>query len=88
MQTMANDHMTPFQKIAQASKTTGLSQYYLRRGCRDGSTPWGCLIPAGDRCGGTLSNRNAPAKNFFLGGPRTQTRTGQGFAGQMFLLIF
>lgn len=39
MQTMANDHMTPFQKIAQASKTTGLSQYYLRRGCRDGSIP-------------------------------------------------
>lgn len=29
----------PFQKIADASKTTGLSQYYLRRGCRDGSVP-------------------------------------------------
>lgn len=29
----------PFQKIAEASKTTGLSQYYLRNGCRDGSVP-------------------------------------------------
>ena len=31
--------MKPFQKIAEASKTTGLSQYYLRNGCRDGSIP-------------------------------------------------
>lgn len=30
---------TPFQKIGQAAQTTGLSQYYLRRGCRDGSVP-------------------------------------------------
>ena len=30
---------TPFQKIQQASETTGLSQYYLRRGCKDGSIP-------------------------------------------------
>lgn len=29
----------PFQKIAEASKTTGLSQYFLRQGCRDGSIP-------------------------------------------------
>ena len=29
----------PFQKIKQASKTIGLSQYYLRKGCRDGSIP-------------------------------------------------
>lgn len=29
----------PFQKIAEACKTTGLSQYYLRQGCRDGSVP-------------------------------------------------
>lgn len=29
----------PFQKIQEACKTTGLSQYYLRRGCRDGSVP-------------------------------------------------
>ena len=29
----------PFQKILEASKTTGLSQYYLRNGCRDGSIP-------------------------------------------------
>ncbi len=30
---------TPFQKIPDACKTTGLSQYYLRRGCKDGSIP-------------------------------------------------
>lgn len=29
----------PFQKIAQASRTTGLSQYYLRSGCKDGTIP-------------------------------------------------
>lgn len=26
-------------KIREASAVTGLSQYYLRRGCRDGSIP-------------------------------------------------
>lgn len=31
--------MIPFQKIPEASKTTGLSQYYLRNGCKDGSVP-------------------------------------------------
>lgn len=30
---------TPFQKIADAVKTTGLSAYFLRQGCRDGSVP-------------------------------------------------
>lgn len=30
---------TPFQKIPQACKTTGLSMYFLRKGCRDGSIP-------------------------------------------------
>ena len=30
---------TPFQKIPEACKTTGLSMYYLRRGCKDGSIP-------------------------------------------------
>ena len=29
----------PFQKIAEACKTTGLSQYFLRRGCKDGTIP-------------------------------------------------
>lgn len=29
----------PFQGIAQACKTTGLSMYFLRKGCRDGSIP-------------------------------------------------
>ena len=30
---------TPFQKIAEASRNTGLSQYFLRQGCKDGSVP-------------------------------------------------
>lgn len=29
----------PFQKIIQAAETTGLSQFYLRSGCKDGSVP-------------------------------------------------
>lgn len=28
-----------FQTIADASRTTGLSQYFLRRGCKAGITP-------------------------------------------------
>lgn len=31
--------MVPFQKIAEACKTTGLSQYYLRQGCKKGMVP-------------------------------------------------
>nr|WP_325299181.1 hypothetical protein [uncultured Dysosmobacter sp.] len=30
---------TPFQKIPEACKTTGLSQYFLRKGCKDGTIP-------------------------------------------------
>lgn len=37
MQTL--NQQTPFMKIAQASKVTGLSQFFLRKGCRDGSVP-------------------------------------------------
>ncbi len=29
----------PFQKIPDAVRTTGLSAYYLRGGCRDGTVP-------------------------------------------------
>lgn len=29
----------PLQKIPDACRTTGLSQYFLRKGCRDGSIP-------------------------------------------------
>ncbi len=36
---------TPFQKISDAVKTTGLSAYYLRRGCKDGSVP--CVMSGG-----------------------------------------
>lgn len=30
---------TPFQRIPDASRSTGLSQYYLREGCKNGSVP-------------------------------------------------
>ena len=33
------NHDVPFLKIAEASCATGLSQHYLRKGCRDGSVP-------------------------------------------------
>lgn len=39
METTASNRMVPFQKIVEASRTTGLSQHYLRMGCRDGSIP-------------------------------------------------
>lgn len=29
----------PFQKITEACKTTGLSQYFLRQGCKNGTVP-------------------------------------------------
>ena len=29
----------PFQKIKDAVKSTGLSAYYLRQGCKDGTVP-------------------------------------------------
>ena len=31
--------MKPYQKIPEACKTTGLSQYSLRRGCKSGIVP-------------------------------------------------
>ena len=31
--------MAPFQKIPDASRTTGLSQYFLRNGCKAGTVP-------------------------------------------------
>lgn len=31
--------MTPFQKIPDACKATGVSQFALRRGCKDGTVP-------------------------------------------------
>lgn len=39
MKTEQFEAVTPFQKIPAASRVTGLSQYFLRRGCRDGSIP-------------------------------------------------
>lgn len=29
----------PFMSLTEATKVTGLSTYYLRRGCREGSVP-------------------------------------------------
>lgn len=29
----------PFMKIKEASQVTGLSMYYLRNGCKDGTVP-------------------------------------------------
>lgn len=29
----------PFQKIQEACKSTGLSMYYLRKGCKEGTIP-------------------------------------------------
>lgn len=31
--------LPPFQKIPEACKTTGLSMYYLRQGCKTGAIP-------------------------------------------------
>lgn len=39
MKNRANNQMVPFQKFKDASKTTGLSQYFLRQGCRNGTIP-------------------------------------------------
>lgn len=39
MQVTKSEGNAPFQKIGAASKVTGLSQYYLRRGCKDNSIP-------------------------------------------------
>ena len=36
---MNTDKMVPFQKIPEACKTTGMSQYMLRKMCRDGTAP-------------------------------------------------
>ena len=33
------EQQAPFMKIPEASKATGLSQYFLRIGCKDGSIP-------------------------------------------------
>lgn len=39
MKDRANNQMVPFQKFKDASKTTGLSQYFLRQGCKNGTVP-------------------------------------------------
>lgn len=39
MQVAENKQLTPFMKIRAASRATGLSQYFLRQGCKDGTIP-------------------------------------------------
>ena len=39
MQVTESKQVTPFMKIGAASRATGLSQYFLRQGCKDGSVP-------------------------------------------------
>lgn len=39
MSTIQTASGTPFQKIADACSSTGLSQYFLRTGCKDGTIP-------------------------------------------------
>ena len=39
MNTRKSDPNAPFQKIQDACRITGLSQYFLRNGCKDGSIP-------------------------------------------------
>ena len=36
---MENKKTTPFMKIPDACRVTGLSQYYLRNGCKAGTIP-------------------------------------------------
>lgn len=42
-ETASKQTSTPFQKIAEASRTTGLSQFFLRQLCRDGK----CCVKSG-----------------------------------------
>ena len=39
MQAQESRQATPFMKIGAASRVTGLSQYYLRQGGKDGPIP-------------------------------------------------
>lgn len=39
MQKMESKQPVPFQKIGDASRTTGLSQFFLRQGCKAGTVP-------------------------------------------------
>lgn len=34
------NHAAPFQSVKDTCKTTGLSQFYLRNGCKDGTIPY------------------------------------------------
>ena len=36
---MKSENTPPFMKIGDACRVTGLSEYFLRRGCRNGTVP-------------------------------------------------
>ena len=38
-QRKTENNAIPFQKIPEACRNTGLSQYYLRKGCKAGTIP-------------------------------------------------
>ncbi|MBS6217156.1 MAG: hypothetical protein KH704_09560 [Clostridiales bacterium] len=66
---MSAQKQTPFQTIEQACKTTGLSMYYLRRGCWDGTVPhvksgrvYYINIPALLRSLGATTEESEPAQ--------------------------
>ena len=40
MGTRKTDLSAPFQSIPNASRITGLSIYYLRKGCKEGTVPF------------------------------------------------
>ena len=66
-------NMIPMQKIKDACKTTGLSQYYLRNGCKDGTVP--CVKS------GNTYYVNVPALLKQLGAlPYDGSNTGKGGA--------
>lgn len=56
----------PFLKIGDAVRATGLSAYYLRRGCRNGTIP--------HIMSGTVYLVNVPALLKQLGVPDMETR--------------
>lgn len=65
---MANDQ--PFQKITEARETTGLSAYYLRKGCKAGTIPH---IKSGG-----VYYINIPALLNEMGKPSQQEEKGAG----------
>lgn len=71
---MQRGEYAPFQKIPEACRITGLSQYYLRQGCKAGTVPhiksgptYYVNIPA------LLEKLNGASKNLSIGGTKNAT---------------